>query len=56
MFLPINGDLDCLLRFLFFFKAIHEGRQAARQIDLDLMGYSSLAGPAGIVITTKTKK
>jgi glutamate synthase (NADPH/NADH) len=29
--------------------AIHEGRQAARQIDLDLMGYSSLAGPAGIV-------
>lgn len=29
--------------------AIHEGRQAARQIDLDLMGYSSLAGPAGVV-------
>jgi glutamate synthase (NADPH/NADH) len=29
--------------------AIHEGRQAARQIDEDLMGYTSLAGPAGIV-------
>ena len=29
--------------------AIHEGRQAARQIDFDLMGYSSLAGPAGVI-------
>lgn len=29
--------------------AIHEGRQAARQIDEDLMGYTTLAGPAGIV-------
>ncbi len=29
--------------------AINEGRQAAREIDLDLMGYSSLAGPAGVV-------
>lgn len=29
--------------------AISEGRQAARQIDLDLMGYTSLAGPGGIV-------
>lgn len=28
--------------------AIHEGRQAARQIDEDLMGYTALAGPAGI--------
>ena len=35
--------------YVSIFKAIHEGRQAARQIDLDLMGYSSLAGPAGIV-------
>jgi len=32
---------------------IHEGRQAARQIDQDLMGYTSLAGPAGIVETKK---
>uniref|UniRef100_A0A2C9JI59 glutamate synthase (NADH) n=1 Tax=Biomphalaria glabrata TaxID=6526 RepID=A0A2C9JI59_BIOGL len=29
--------------------AINEGRQAARQIDIDLMGESSLAGPGGIV-------
>uniref|UniRef100_A0A0B7B9R4 glutamate synthase (NADH) n=1 Tax=Arion vulgaris TaxID=1028688 RepID=A0A0B7B9R4_9EUPU len=29
--------------------AIAEGRQAARQIDKDLMGHSSLAGPGGIV-------
>ena len=29
--------------------AIMEGRLAARQIDLDLMGQTSLAGPGGIV-------
>lgn len=29
--------------------AISEGRQAARQIDFDLMGHTSLAGPGGIV-------
>ncbi|KAJ8315115.1 hypothetical protein KUTeg_007265 [Tegillarca granosa] len=29
--------------------AISEGRQAARQIDLDLMGHTSLAGSGGIV-------
>jgi glutamate synthase (NADPH/NADH) len=29
--------------------AIHEGRQAARQIDFDLMGKTSLAGPGGHV-------
>ncbi|XP_060602982.1 uncharacterized protein LOC132756035 [Ruditapes philippinarum] len=29
--------------------AISEGRQAARQIDLDLMGKTALAGPGGIV-------
>ena len=29
--------------------AITEGRQAARQVDFDLMGHSSLAGPGGIV-------
>ncbi|RNA35404.1 glutamate synthase [NADPH] isoform X2 [Brachionus plicatilis] len=34
--------------------AIHEGRQAARQIDQDLMGYSSLAGPAGVLQTQKS--
>jgi len=35
--------------------AIHEGRQAARQIDIDLMGSTSLAGPAGIVLTEPVK-
>jgi hypothetical protein len=34
----------------FVFKAIHEGRQAAKQVDYDLMGYSALAGPAGVLI------
>jgi len=29
--------------------AMTEGRQAARQVDFDLMGHSSLAGPGGIV-------
>ena len=32
--------------------AIAEGRQAARQIDLDLMGTTSLAGPGGFVQAT----
>ncbi|XP_005109373.2 putative glutamate synthase [NADPH] [Aplysia californica] len=31
--------------------AISEGRQAARQVDADLMGHSNLAGPGGIVNT-----
>lgn len=30
--------------------AINEGRQAAREVDLDLMGYTSLPGPGGVVI------
>ena len=30
--------------------AIAEGRQAARQIDIDLMGTTSLAGPGGQII------
>ena len=30
--------------------AIHEGRQAARQVDHFLMGHTNLAGPGGIVI------
>ncbi len=34
--------------------AIHEGRQAAKQIDTDLMGFSSLAGPAGVVRSQST--
>lgn len=35
--------------------AIHEGRQAARQIDEDLMGFTSLAGPAGVIDPHRTK-
>lgn len=30
--------------------AIHEGRQAARQVDHFLMGKTTLAGPGGIVL------
>ena len=30
--------------------AIAEGRQAARQIDLDLMGTTSLAGRGGVIM------
>lgn len=30
--------------------AIHEGRQAARQVDHFLMGKTNLAGPGGIVM------
>ncbi|VDK29146.1 unnamed protein product [Gongylonema pulchrum] len=30
--------------------AIHEGRQAARQVDYDLMGKTTLAGPGGVVL------
>jgi len=33
--------------------AITEGRQAARQIDLDLTGSTSLAGPGGIRLAPK---
>ena len=33
--------------------AINEGRQAARQIDLDLMGHTSLAGIGGVVASTR---
>ena len=32
--------------------AIAEGRQAARQMDLDIMGSTSLAGPGGVVATS----
>ncbi len=39
-----------------YFKAIHEGRQAARQIDHDLMGFSTLAGPAGVLAAEMIKR
>jgi hypothetical protein len=31
--------------------AIHEGRQVAKQVDYELMGYSALAGPGGVLVT-----
>lgn len=39
--------LDCHRGQSLIVTAISEGRQAARQIDLDLMGSTSLAGPGG---------
>ncbi|PIO58167.1 glutamate synthase subunit beta domain protein, partial [Teladorsagia circumcincta] len=36
--------------------AIHEGRQAARQVDEYLMGKTTLAGPGGIVTARMTHK
>lgn len=29
--------------------AINEGRQAAREVDLDLMGCTTLPGPGGVI-------
>lgn len=42
-------SIDCRRGQSLVVWAINEGRQAARQIDIDLMGESSLAGPGGIV-------
>ena len=44
-----NALTDCRRGQSLVVWAIAEGRQAARQIDLDLMGKTSLAGPGGIV-------
>ena len=41
---------DCRRGQSLVVHAINEGRQAARQVDLDLMGRTSLAGPGGIVV------
>ena len=41
--------LDCRRGQSLVVHAINEGRQAAREVDLDLMGRTSLAGPGGIV-------
>lgn len=40
---------DCRFGQSLVVTAIAEGRQAARQIDLDLMGSTSLAGPGGVI-------
>ena len=45
---------DCRRGQSLVVHAINEGRQAARQIDLDLMGKTSLAGPGGIVVTRES--
>lgn len=44
-----NFPTDCHRGQSLVVWAISEGRLAARQIDLDLMGKTSLAGPGGIV-------
>lgn len=44
---------DCRRGQSLVVHAINEGRQAARQIDIDLMGKTSLAGPGGIVQSTR---
>eukprot|EP00057_Strongylocentrotus_purpuratus_P023472 XP_011677946.1 PREDICTED: putative glutamate synthase [NADPH] [Strongylocentrotus purpuratus] len=46
---------DCRRGQSLVVHAINEGRQAARQIDLDLMGCTSLAGPGGVVHTPGNK-
>jgi glutamate synthase (NADPH/NADH) len=40
---------DCRRGQSLVVHAMNEGRQAAREIDIDLMGKTSLAGPGGIV-------
>ncbi|XP_078373779.1 uncharacterized protein LOC144657317 isoform X1 [Oculina patagonica] len=44
---------DCHRGQSLIVTAISEGRQAARQIDLDLMGETSLAGPGGQILSIK---
>ncbi|XP_072178929.1 uncharacterized protein [Diadema setosum] len=46
---------DCRRGQSLVVHAINEGRQAARQVDLDLMGSTSLAGPGGVVHTPGNK-
>ena len=41
---------DCRFGQSLVVTAIAEGRQAARQIDLDLMGTTSLAGRGGVIM------
>lgn len=45
---------DCRRGQSLVVHAINEGRQAARQIDLDLMGRTSLASNGGVVTSTRT--
>jgi glutamate synthase (NADPH/NADH) len=45
---------DCRRGQSLVVHAINEGRQAARQIDLDLMNHTSLASVGGVVTSTRT--
>jgi glutamate synthase (NADH) len=45
---------DCRRGQSLVVHAINEGRQAARQVDLDLMGHTSLAGLGGVVQSSRT--
>ena len=45
---------DCRRGQSLVVHAINEGRQCARQIDLDLMGHTSLASVGGVVTSTRT--
>uniref|UniRef100_A0A5K3FD94 glutamate synthase (NADH) n=1 Tax=Mesocestoides corti TaxID=53468 RepID=A0A5K3FD94_MESCO len=46
---------DCRRGQSLVVHAINEGRQAARQVDIDLMGNSVLPGPGGVVLPENTK-
>ena len=48
--------LDCRRGQSLVVHAINEGRQAARKIDLDLMGHTSLAGPGGVFTNENDRK
>ena len=47
-------SVDCRRGQSLVVHAINEGRQAARQIDIDLMGHTSLASSGGVVTSTRT--
>ena len=47
--LSVCLSADCRRGQSLVVHAINEGRQAARQIDLDLMGRTSLAAAGGVV-------
>lgn len=50
MLMKFRSSIDCRYGQSLIVTAIAEGRQAARQIDLDLMGSTYLAGPGGEVV------
>lgn len=50
----VNFIIDCRRGQSLVVHAINEGRQVARQVDLDLMNRTSLAGIGGVVQSTRT--